>query len=119
VPTRKDVNQVVKKLETFTAESIEWASRRDFQFDTAKTEAALFTLRRGHKNHLWPKFTAKIKVGNDVVQFIKEATRWLGVWMDAHLTFKEHHNHCMKRSSAAEAQLLLRLRMHGIIPEQV
>jgi len=45
VATGKAVNQVVKKLETCAVESIEWASRRDLQFDTVKTEAALFTLR--------------------------------------------------------------------------
>jgi len=67
VPTGKDVNQVIKKLDACGAESIEWASRRDLQFDTAKTEAALFIPRRGHKEHLWPKLTAKIKVGNRFV----------------------------------------------------
>ena len=46
---------------------MQWASRRDLQFDTAKTEAALFTRRRGHKMHLRPKLTAKIKVGDSFV----------------------------------------------------
>jgi len=103
VATRKDVNQVVRKLEACAAESIEWASRQYLKVDTAKTEAALFTRRRGHKKHLRPKLPAKIKVGDGFVQFNKEATRWVGVWMDAHLTFKEHHNCCMKKARAAEA----------------
>jgi hypothetical protein len=102
VATGKDVNQVVEKLELCAAESIEWASRRDLQFDTPKTEAALFTRRRGHQKHLRPKLTAKIKVGDGFVRFNKEATRWLGVWMDAHLTFEEHHNRCMQKATAAE-----------------
>jgi len=67
VATGKDVNQVVERLETCTAESIECANRRDLQFDTAKTEAALFTRRRGPKKHLQPKLTARIKVGNGFV----------------------------------------------------
>ncbi|KAF8533028.1 hypothetical protein BDD12DRAFT_900657 [Trichophaea hybrida] len=112
-----DSNQVVKKFEACAAESIEWASRRELQFDTAKTEAALFTRRRGHKKHLRPKLTAKIKVGNSVVRFNQEAIRWLGVWMDAHLTFKEHHNRCLKKARAAEARLRTLTRMHGIVPE--
>jgi len=74
VATGKDVNQAVKKLEACAAESIEWASRRDLQLNTAKTEAALFTHRRGHKKHLQPKLTAKIKVGDGFVRFNKEAT---------------------------------------------
>jgi hypothetical protein len=105
VATGSDVNQVVTKLERCAAKSIEWASRRGLQFDTANTEAALFMHRRGHKKHLRPKLTAKIKVGDGFIQFKKEATRWLGIWMDAHLTFKEHHNRCMKTARAAEARL--------------
>ena len=100
-------------------ESIEWARRRDLQFDTAKTEAALFTWRRGHWKHLWPKLTAKIKVGNGVVRFNQEETLWLRVWMDAHLTFKEHHNRFLKKARAAEARLCTLTRMHGIVPERV
>jgi len=105
VATGSDVNQVVTILERCAAKSMEWASRRGLQFDTAKTEAALFPRRQGHKKHLWPMLTAKIKVGNGFIQFNTEATRRLGVWMDAHLTFKEHHNQCMKKARAAEARL--------------
>jgi ferredoxin len=50
VATVKDLNQVVKKLEACPAECIEWASRRDLQFDTAKTEAAIFTLRKATRS---------------------------------------------------------------------
>jgi hypothetical protein len=67
VATGKDVNQVVERLEACAAESLEWANRRDLQFDTTKTEAALFTCRRGHTKHLQPKLTANIKVGNSFV----------------------------------------------------
>jgi len=65
------------------------------------TEAALLTRRRGHRKHLRPKLTAKIRVGNGSIQFNAQATRWLGVWMYAHLTFKEHYNRCMKKARAA------------------
>jgi len=75
----KDMKQVVERLEARTGESIEWANGRDLQFDTAMMEAALFTRRRGHKKHLQPKLTAKIKVGNSIVRFNTEVTRWLGV----------------------------------------
>jgi len=92
VATGSDVNQVVTILERCAAKSIEWASRRGLQFDTAKMEAALFSRRRGHKKHLQPKLTAKIMVGDGFIRFNRQATRWLGVWMDAHLTLKEHHN---------------------------
>jgi len=45
VATRSDVNHVVSILERCAARSIEWASRRVLQFDTAKTDAALFARR--------------------------------------------------------------------------
>jgi len=75
VANRKNVNRVVEKLEACVAESIVWASRRDLQFNTAKTEAALFTHWRDHKKHLRLKLTAKIKVGNGFVQFNQDATQ--------------------------------------------
>jgi hypothetical protein len=68
------VNQVVKKLEACAAESIDGASRRDLQFNTAKTEAALFTRRRYHKKHLWQKLIAEINVGDGFVRFNQEST---------------------------------------------
>ena len=74
VATRKDLNPVVEKHEPCAAQCIEWARRRDLQLDTAKAEAALFTCRRGHKNHLRRKLTAKIKVGNSFVRFNIEVT---------------------------------------------
>ena len=41
VATMKSLNYVVKKLEACTAESIEWASRQDLEFDTAQSDVAL------------------------------------------------------------------------------
>jgi len=61
-------------------------------FDSAKMEVALFLHRGGRPNHLRPKPSAKIRVGEGVISFNKRATTWLGIWMDAHLTFKEQHN---------------------------
>jgi len=90
-------------LERFAAKSIEWASRRGLPFDTAKMEAAPVTRRRGHKNHFWPMLTAKIMVGNGCIRFKNQVTRSLGMRLDAHLTFKEHHNLFMKKARAAEA----------------
>jgi len=103
--TGSDVIQVVRKMEFCARESLDWAERREREFDTANTKAAHFTRRHGHKKHLRPTLTAKIRVGNGFVRFNKEATRWLGVWMDAHLTIKEHHNRGMQKARAAEARL--------------
>jgi len=105
VATGNDVNHVVWILERCAAKSIEWACRRRLQFDTAKTEAALFTRRLGHRKNILYKMTAKITVRNVSILYNAQATRWLGVWMNAYLTFKEHHNRCMKKARAAEDRL--------------
>jgi len=39
--------------------------------------------------------------------------------MDAHLTFKEHHNRCMKKARAPEARLWSLTKTYGIVPECV
>jgi hypothetical protein len=67
VATGKDMNQVFERFEACAAESIEWANRQYLQFNTAKTEAALRTGRKVHKNQLHPKLRGKIKFGNAYV----------------------------------------------------
>jgi len=119
VVSGSDVNQVVSILEICTTKSIEWASRRGLQSDTAKTEAALFTRRRDHRKHLRPKLTAKIRVSSRFIGFNTQATHWLSVWMDAHLMFKEQHNRCMKKASAADARLPTLTTTYGIVSESV
>jgi len=39
--------------------------------------------------------------------------------MDAHLTFKEQHNRCMKKARAAEARLRTLTKTYGVVPESV
>ena len=105
VATGNDVHHAFSILKRCAAKSNESAIRPRLQFDTAKTEAALFTRKRGHRKHLRPKLTAMIRVGNGSIRFNAQVTRWLGIWIDTHLTFKEHHNRCMKNARAAEARL--------------
>jgi len=119
VVTGSDVNLVGTTLERHAAKSIAWASRRGLQFDTPEMQAALCTCRQGHMKHLRPKLTVKIMVGNGFIQFNKQATCWLGVCMDAYLTYKVHHNRCMKKSRAAEARLRTVTKKSGAVPEIV
>jgi hypothetical protein len=114
--TWREVSQVFRKLESFARDSINWSEKREQAVDPAKTEVALVTCRRGEKMHLRQKLTAKIQVGNGYVRSYKDATRWLGVWMDAHLTFMEHLTRCMKKARAAEARLRSLTRSYGVIP---
>ena len=105
VTTESNVSYVVSIHERCGAKSIEWVSRRGLQFDTAKMEAALFTGRRGHRIYLRQNLTATIRVGHGSILFNPQAACWPGLWMDAHLTFKEHHKRCMKKARAAAVRL--------------
>jgi ribonuclease HI len=119
VPTGNNVNQVVTILERCAAKSIEWAIRRGIQFDTAKTEAALFTRRRGHKRHLGPKLTTKTKAREGFIWLNRQVTRWLSVWLDVQMTIQEHPNRCMRRARGAEARLQTLTKTDGVVPESV
>ena len=119
VATGSNVIHVISMLVRCAAKSIEWANRRGLQFDTAKTEAVLSTPSRGHRKHLRPKLTAKISVGSGTIRFNTQVTRWVGVWMDAQLTFKEQHNRCMKKARAVEARLRTLTKTYGVVPESV
>jgi len=119
VSNGKNAKEGVMKLASSHTETIEWANRRDLQFNTAKTEAALLTCRRGHKKHLWPKLRVLIRVGDSCVRFNKEATEWLGVWIDSGVMFKEHHNRCGKKHWTVESQLRVLTRMRWIVSERV
>jgi len=46
----------------------------------------------GHTLKRWKRRAseAKVRVGDKEVPFNKEATRWLGVWLDSHLTLRTH-----------------------------
>lgn len=70
VATQSDENENVRMLQASATVSIDWIDRRERECDTERTEAALFTRRRGHKKHLHPKLTAKIRVRNYIIKYI-------------------------------------------------
>ena len=74
-----DVDDVVSKLERCTQASLEWANNNAVRFEESKTEAILFSNRRRHR-----QCRREIRVGSTHrVRFAGEATRWLGIWLDA------------------------------------
>ena len=75
---------MAQSLEKAAAASLTWAANNGIAFDHDKTEAALFRRKQSPP-------TASVKVGNKEVPFNKEATRWLGIWLDSQLSLKEHH----------------------------
>ena len=51
------------------------------------------------------KPTETVPVGDDRIPFNKQATRWLGVWIDSKITLKEHHSARMKSARKAMGRI--------------
>ena len=59
---------------------------------------------------------AKIKVGSEKISFNKEATRWLGVWLDSELKFTSHINERVRRARTAKVQIKGLTKAYGLVP---
>ena len=80
-----DLDDVTAKLEGCARASLRWAENNTVWFETAKTEAILFSRKRKHR-----RCQRGIRVGDQTVQFAPDATRWLGIWLDSALTLQEN-----------------------------
>lgn len=70
-------------LEREVAKLYELGAQKAIQFDLVKTELIHFTTAKEAK-------TTSMKLPNGEIIEPKEVVRWLGVWFDAGLTFKQH-----------------------------
>jgi len=103
--------EVAAKLSQAAAAVIEWAGKNGVAFDQGKTEAAMFWRKKKGT-----AAAAKVKVGDSEVPFNKEATRWLGVWLDSQLTLKEHHATRLKSGRNAMTRLRRLTGKMGLSP---
>jgi len=76
----------------------EWARVNGVTFDHHKSEAMLFSRQRKGP-------TATVEAGGREIEFNKEATRWLGIWLDSHLTLRDHQRVMMKKGRKAMTRL--------------
>lgn len=60
--------------------------------------------------------TAVIKLRNHEIRFNKDATRWLGIWLDSALSFREHKNVYLQKAKRAEARLRSLVGKQGLAP---
>jgi len=111
VATGKDVEEVTAKLEACAVAAGEWAQANAVSFGEGKTEAVLF--RKGRKEIP----ARKIQVGNHQVAYNREATRWLGVYLDSSLTLKEHHRTRMRKARQAKGRLRRLNGQFGLTPK--
>ena len=105
-----DDSEVAAKLSAAAAASIEWANGNGVAFDHSKSEAALFRKKK-------KTTAATVTVGDNLVPFNKEATRWLGVWLDSQLTLRDHHATRLKQGHKAMARLRRLTGKMGLSPD--
>jgi hypothetical protein len=75
-----------KVLEREVQKITELGKKQAIQFDLAKTERLHFVKGKMAKSPI-------TLPSREVVYPATKAVRWLGMWFDAHLTFKEHTRH--------------------------
>jgi ribonuclease HI len=75
----------IRILEREVSKLYELGAENAIQFDLAKTELIHFTKVKEAK-------TASLKLPNNESVQPKELVRWLGIWFDPNLSFKEHVN---------------------------
>lgn len=90
------VKEVGKALKKIAKTVIEWGARNAVTYNTSKTEAVLFSKGRRQKFNKQLLVTT-IKVERDRISFNREATRWLGIWIDSQLNFSAHIHGRIKR----------------------
>ena len=114
IASGSSVKEIVKALEKVAKEVIEWGMLNAVTYDTSKTEAILFS--KSHRQRLNKQLRkAKIKVGNKEISFNKEATRWLGVWLNSQLEFTSHINERVRRARTAEIQIKGLTKSYGLV----
>ena len=107
------VREVSTQLERGARLAIRWGERNAATFETAKTEAILLSRSRRH----WKDKTLEfVHVGGRRVSYNRGATRWLGIWIDSRLNFKENTERATARARKAESRLSSFMRRNGVPP---
>ena len=82
------------------------------EFNEGKTEAVLFTRKRGLNRNIQQ---AKINLPNFTCTYNKEVTRWLGVWLDSKLSFREHFNIYYQKAEKVLRILTVLSKRNGLL----
>lgn len=109
------VKELAKILGQVAAVVLDWGKSNAVTYDVAKTEAVLFS--KAHRQRLNKQITGvHIKIEAEKIKFNKEATQWLGIWLDSQLKFSAHVNEKLQRTRTAEIQIKGLTRTYGLAP---
>ena len=114
--TGGSVQEISRKLERAGKMAIEWGKRKAVEFEDRKTKAMLFSRNRRH----W-KDSARdsIRLQNRMIPYNRKPTRWLGVWLDSRLSWKEHNQVYEAKVRKAERRITSLVRKNGVPPVSV
>jgi hypothetical protein len=113
IETGKTANEVTAKLQQRAQDTLLWAKRNAVEIEADKTEAIFFS--KGRRENANAK-QLSIRVGNQSIKFNTEATRWLGVYLDSHLTFKRHREIWTAKARAAQRRVQRICGRNGVSP---
>ena len=109
------IKEISQTLGIVASTILHWGSINAVTYDISKTEAVLFS--KSHCQRLSRQLRkVDIKVGNKKIKFNKEATRWLGVWLDGQLKFSVHINKRIRRACIAKIQIKGLIKTYGLMP---
>ena len=107
------VEKIAKALEKVGNLIVEWGKRNAVTYDTAKTELVLFSRARQRRLNQHLRETT-VLVGGERIKFNKDATRWLGIWLDSQLKFTAHINERLTKAKTAEIQVKRLSNTYGL-----
>lgn len=109
------VKELAKTLGQVVTTVLDWRKSNAVTYNIAKTEAFLFS--KTHRQRLNRQIAeVNIKIGPDKIKFNKDATRWLGIWLDSKLKFTAHVNEKLQITRTAEIQIKGLTRTYGLAP---
>jgi hypothetical protein len=113
IAVESSIRDTTKTLEAAGLEAIQWGLQNRISFEVEKTEAVLFTKKRKIAKEV---NQARIRLENNSISYNKEATRWLGIWLDSGLSFKAHYRTRLQKAKAAENRLKSISGTYGLSP---
>lgn len=113
----RSISKIAKTLEKVGQIALEWGANKAVTYVTSKTEVVLFS--RARRQKLTKLLETRLRISGETIYFKKEATRWLGVWLDSNPNFVFHVNERMKKAKAAEGQIKGLSKTYGLCPRLV
>ncbi|KAI7710683.1 hypothetical protein KC353_g9519, partial [Hortaea werneckii] len=88
-----------RALESIAQHAVEWGDRNKVEFEISKTEVVVFSKQR---KVLQESRETSLRIGQRGLAINRDATKWLGFWLDPKLSFKTHFE---KRLASAKGAL--------------